>query len=148
MNAFCAPCVCGMNMVCTTNDSNINLLPSGDGGLLHVGCCGLGVVRVGARQVVDGSGDQSPANSLEQLGLPDDGGDLLGHWGPCRRSGVLCDSVGWAPVCEGVEPPLQEAGLEVVPGLVVCVVADAFGVPCGDGDGAACVPSVVSGEEW
>ena len=40
------------------------------------------------------------------------------------------------------------ACLEVVPGFVLCVAADAFGVPGGDVDGAACLPSVVSAEEW
>ena len=59
----------------------------------------------------------------------------------------LCDGVGWVPVGEGVEPLVQGAGLAVVPGLVLWVVADALGVPCGDADGAACVPSVVSSEE-
>ena len=35
----------------------------------------------------------------------------------------------------------------MVPGFVSCVATDAFGVPRGGADGAACVPSVVTGEE-
>ena len=40
--------------------------------------------------------------------MPENGGEFLGPQGPCRPSGVLCDSVGWVPVCEGVQPPVQE----------------------------------------
>ena len=36
----------------------------------------------------------------------------------------------------------------MVPGFVLCMAADAFGVPPGDMEGAACIPSVVLGEEW
>ena len=36
----------------------------------------------------------------------------------------------------------------MVPGFVLCVAADAFGVPRGDVDRAACLPSVVAVEEW
>ena len=42
---------------------------------------------------------------------------------------------------------MQGAPLEVVPGFFFRVATDAFGVSCGDVDRAACVPSVVSGEE-
>ena len=35
----------------------------------------------------------------------------------------------------------------MVPGFFFCVATDAFGVSCRDVDQAACVPSVVSGEE-
>ena len=35
----------------------------------------------------------------------------------------------------------------MVPGFFFRVATDAFGVSCGDVDPAACVPSVVSGEE-
>ena len=35
----------------------------------------------------------------------------------------------------------------MVPGFFFRVATDSFGVPCGDLDSAACVPSVVSGEE-
>ena len=106
----------------------------GDGRLLHVCCRGLGVFRVGAQQGVDGRGDKPPADCLEYLWLPEYGGEVLGRRGPCRPSGMLCNGVGWVPVCEGLEPPVQGAGLEVVPGLILYVVADALDVPCGDGD--------------
>ena len=36
----------------------------------------------------------------------------------------------------------------MVPDFVLCLAADAFGVPRGDLDGGVCLPSVVSGEEW
>ena len=32
---------------------------------------------------------------------------MLGCRGPCPPSGVLCDSVGWVPVCEGVQSAVQ-----------------------------------------
>ena len=76
-----------------------------------------------------------------------DCGEFLGFRGPCWPSGVLCNGVGWVPVSEGVECPVQGVRLEMVPGVVFCVATDAFGVPCGDVELAACVPSVVSGEE-
>ena len=80
----------------------------------------------------------------------------------CRRMvvsfWVVGDRVGQAACCpimcagfqtvRVVELLVQGACLEVVPGLVLCVAAVAFGVPCGDGDGVACVSSGVSGEEW
>ena len=50
----------------------------GNGGPLHVRCHGLGVVRVGAGQGVDGIGDELRADRLEYLGLLEDGGELLG----------------------------------------------------------------------
>ena len=59
---------------------------------------------------------------------------------------MLCDGVGWVPVCEGVQSSVQGAPLEVVPGFFFRLATDAFGVSCGDVDRAACVPSVVSGE--
>ena len=34
----------------------------------------------------------------------------------------------------------------MVPGFVLCVASDTFGVPRGDVDGAACVPLVVPDE--
>ena len=102
---------------------------------------------MGVQQGVDGSGDEPAADCFEHLWLPKDGGELLGRRGPCRPPGVLCDGVGRA-VCEGVERPVQRAGLEVVPSPVLRVVADALGVSYGDGDGEAGVPSVVSVEEW
>ena len=64
-----------------------------------------------------------------------------------QPSGVLCDGVGWAPVCEGVQSSVQGAHLEVVQGFFFRVATDAFGVSCGDLDPAARIPSVVSGEE-
>ena len=85
--------------------------------------------------------------SLEYLCLLEDGGELPGCRGPRQPSGVLCDGVGEVPVCEGVQSSVQAAHLEVVPGFFFCVAADGFGVSCGDVHGAACVPSVVSGEE-
>ena len=72
---------------------------------------------------------------------------MLGCRGPRRPSGVLCDDVGWVPVCEGVQSSVQGAPLEVVPGFFFRVALDALGVSCGDVDRAACVPSVVLGEE-
>ena len=60
---------------------------------------------------------------------------------------MLCDGVGWVPVCEGVKSSVQGAHLEVVPGFFFCVATDACGVSCGDVDRAARIPSVVSGEE-
>ena len=72
---------------------------------------------------------------------------LLGCRAPCRPSGVLCDGLGWPPVCEGVRSSVQGPLLEMVPGFFFRVATDAFGVSCGDVDPAACVPSVVSGEE-
>ena len=36
----------------------------------------------------------------------------------------------------------------MVPGFFFRVATDAFRVPYGDVDRAACVPSAVSGEEW
>ena len=60
---------------------------------------------------------------------------------------MLCDGVGWVSFCEGVQSSVQGAHLEVVPGFFFRVATDAFGVSCRDVDGAACVPSVVSGEE-
>ena len=60
---------------------------------------------------------------------------------------MLCDGVGWVPVCEGVQSSVQGARLEVVPCFFLRVAADAFGVSCGDVDRAARIPSVVSGEE-
>ena len=60
---------------------------------------------------------------------------------------VLCDSVGWVPVCEGFQSSVQGAHLEVVPVFFFRVATDAFRVSCGDVDRAACVPSVVLGEE-
>ena len=91
---------------------------------------------------------RTPTDRLEHLRLPEDGSAFLGRRGPCRPSGVLCDSLGWVPVCGGVEPPIKGACLEKVPGLVLFVAADAISIPCGDGHGAARVPSVVSDEEW
>ena len=96
---------------------------------------------------MDGCGDESPADCLEYLRLLEDGGELLGCRELRRPSGVLCDGVGWVPVCEGVQSSLQGASLEVVPGFFFRVATDAFGVSCGDVDRAACVPSAVSGEE-
>ena len=119
----------------------------GNGRPLHVRRRGLGVLRVGAEQGVDGSGDESPADRLEYLRLLEDGGELLGRRGLRQQSGVLCDGVGWVPVCEGVQSSVQGAHLEVVPGFFIRVAADAFGVSCGDVDRAARIPSVVSGEE-
>ena len=84
---------------------------------------------------------------LEYLRLIEDGGELLGRRGLRQPSAVLCDGVGWFPVCEGVQSSVQGAHLEVVPGFFFRVAKDAFGVSCGDVDPAACVPSVVSGEE-
>ena len=66
----------------------------GDGRPLHVCCRGLGVVRVGAYQGVDGSRDDPPASLLKYLGLPKDGGKFLGPRGPCWPSGVLRGGVG------------------------------------------------------
>ena len=60
---------------------------------------------------------------------------------------MLCDGVGWVPVCEGVQSSIQGARLEMVPSFFFRVATDAFGVSCGDVDRAACVPSVVSGDE-
>ena len=119
----------------------------GNGRPLHVRRCGLGVLRVGAQQGVDGCGDESPADRLEYLSLLEEGGELLGCRGPCRPSGLLCDDVGSVSVCEGVQSSVQGAPLEVVPGFFFHVVTDAFGVSCGDVDRAACVPSVVLVEE-
>ena len=70
----------------------------------------------------------------------------MSFWAVRDRVGHLaCCAIffGWVSVCEGVEPPVQGACLEVVPGLVLCLAADAFGVPCGDGDGAARVGRLV-----
>ena len=53
---------------------------------------------------------------------------------------------GWAIVWARFQS-VQGAGLEVVPGRVLCVIADAPAVPCGGEDGEACVQSVVLGEE-
>ena len=72
---------------------------------------------------------------------------MLGRRGLRQPSGVLCDGVGWVPVCEGVQSSVQGARLEVVLCFFFRVAADAFGVPCGDVDRAARIPSVVSGEE-
>ena len=72
---------------------------------------------------------------------------MLGRRGLRQPSGVLCDGVGWVPVCEGVQSSVQGARLEVVPCFFFRVAADAFGVSCGDVDRAARIPSVVSGEE-
>ena len=119
----------------------------GNGRPLHVRRRGLGVLRVGAKQGVDGCADESPADRLEYLRLLEDGGELLGCRGPRWPSGVLCDCVGCVPVCEGVQSSVQGAPLEVVPGFFFRVATDAFGLSCGDVDRAACVPSVVSGEE-
>ena len=77
----------------------------------------------------------------------EDGGELLGCRGPRQPSGVSCNGVGSVPVCEGVQSSVQGAHLEMVPGFLFPVATDAFGVSCGDVDRAACVPSVVSGEE-
>ena len=77
---------------------------------------------------------------LEDLCLLQDGGQLLGCRGPCRLSGVLCDGV-------SVQSSVQGAHLERVPGFFFCVASAAFGVPCGDVQAPACIPSVVSGEE-
>ena len=85
--------------------------------------------------------------SLKHLSLLEDDGELFGSRGPCRRSGVLCDGVGWVPVCEVVQSSVQGARLEMVRGSFFRVATDAFAVSCGDVDRAACVPSVVSGEE-
>ena len=74
----------------------------GNGRLLHVRRRGLGVLRVGAEQGVDGCGDKSFADRLEYLCLLENGGELLGCRGPRRPSSVLCDGVGRVPVCEGV----------------------------------------------
>ena len=60
---------------------------------------------------------------------------------------MLCDGVGWVPVCEGVQSLVQGARLEMVPGFFFRVATDALGVPCGDVDRAACVPSAISGKE-
>ena len=75
------------------------------------------------------------------------GGELLGCREPRQPAGVLCDGLGWVPVCEGVQSSVQGAPLEVVPGFLFRVDAERFGVSCGDVDRAACVPSVVSSEE-
>ena len=120
----------------------------GDSYPFHVWCRGLGVVRVGVQQGVDGGGDKPRLDRLEHLRVPEDGGEVLARRGPCRPSGVLCGGVGWLPVGDGVEPPVRGTCLEAVPGIVLWVVADALGVPYGDGVGAACVPSVVLAEEW
>ena len=64
----------------------------------------------------------------------EDSGELLGCRGLCWRCGVLCDGVGLAPVCGGVESSVQGACLEMVTGFFFCVATDAFGVPCGDVD--------------
>ena len=72
---------------------------------------------------------------------------MLGCPGPRPPSDVLCDGVGWAPVCEGLQSSVQGAPLEVVPGFFFRVATDAFGVSCGDVDRAVFVPLVVSGEE-
>ena len=72
---------------------------------------------------------------------------MLGRRGLRQPSSVLCDGVGWVPVCEGVQSSVQGADLEVVPGFFFRVAADAFGVSCGDVDRAARIPLVVSGEE-
>ena len=72
---------------------------------------------------------------------------MLGCRGPHQPSGVLCDGVGWVPVCEGVQSSVRGAHFEVVPGFFFRVATDAFRVSCGDVDQAVCVPSVVSGEE-
>ena len=119
----------------------------GNGRPLHVRRRGLGVLRVGAQQGVDGSGDESPADRLKYLRLLEDGGELPGCRGPRRPSSVLCDGVGRVPVCEGVQSSVQGAHFEVVPGFFFRVATDAFGVSSGDVDQAACVPSVVSGDE-
>ena len=119
----------------------------GNGRPLHVRRRGLGLLRVGAEQGVDGIGDESPADRLEYLRLLEDGGEVLGRRGPRQPSGVLRDGVGWVPVCEGVQSSVQGADLEVVPGFFFRVATDAFGVSCGDLDRAARIPSVVSGEE-
>ena len=108
---------------------------------------GLGVLRVGAYQGVDGSGDESPADRLEYLRLLEDDDELLGRRGLRQPSSVLCDGLGWVPVCEGVQSSVQGAHLEVVPGFFFRVATDAFGVSCGDVDRAARVPSLVLGEE-
>ena len=101
---------------------------------LHVRRRGLGVFRVGAQQGVDGSGDESPADRLEYLSPLEDGGELFGCHGPCRPSGVLCDGVGWVPVCESVQSSVQGARLEMVRGFLFRVATDAFGVSCWDVD--------------
>ena len=60
--------------------------------LLHVRCRGLGVVRVGAYQGVDGTGDELPADRLENLrlfqdvfGLP---ATVLAIWRAVRLCGL------------------------------------------------------------
>ena len=108
-----------------------------DAGPLHVRCRGLGVVRMGAWQGVDGSGDEPAANGLEDLSVPGDGGQFLCRRGPCWPSSLLCNGVGLVPVRGGVMPPVQGARLEAVPGFVICVATDAFGVACWDVNGAA-----------
>ena len=50
-------------------------------------------------------------------------------------------------MCEGVQSSVQEARLEMVSGFFFRVATDAFGVSCGEVHRAACVPSVVWGEE-
>ena len=72
---------------------------------------------------------------------------MLGRRGPCRPLGIRCDGVGLVPVYDGVQSSVQGAHLEVVPGVFLRVATDVFGVPCGDVDRAACVPSAVSVEE-
>ena len=72
---------------------------------------------------------------------------MLSCRGPRQAFGVRCNGVGWVPVCEGVQSSVQGAPLEVVPGFFFCVATDALGVSCRDVDRAACVPSVLSGEE-
>ena len=119
----------------------------GNGRPLHVRRRGLQVLRVGALQGVDGSGDEPPADRLEYLCLLEDVGELLGSRGPPQPSGVLCDGVGWVPVCEDVQFSVQGAHLETVAGFFLRVATNAFGVSCGYVDRAACVPSVLSGEE-
>ena len=78
----------------------------GNGRPLHVRRRGLGVLRVGAWQGVEGHGDESPVDRLEYLCLLEDGGELLGRRGLRQPSGVLCNGVDWVPVCEGVQSSL------------------------------------------
>ena len=106
----------------------------GNGCPLHVRRRGLGVLRVGAQQGVDGSGDESPADRPEYLCLLEDGGELLGRRGLRQPSSVLRDGVGWVPVCEGAQASVQDAHLEMVPGFFLRVATGAFGVSCGDVD--------------
>ena len=56
---------------------------------------------------------------------------FFGCRGPCLLSEVVCDGVGWVPVCKGVQSPVQGARVEIIPGFFLCVATDAFGVPCG-----------------